>query len=113
VPLNDGLIKAPLARSSGPRAFPRLSALLAAIGATALLSHAGFAANHREAPITASDRSWMLAQLAHLELLSARTGNAELLLNEALRLFPDYHYALANLAKVHAARASTPKLPSS
>jgi tetratricopeptide (TPR) repeat protein len=46
------------------------------------------------------DRAWLLTQLGHLELLAGRIENAERVVSEALSLFPDYHYALANLAKV-------------
>lgn len=46
------------------------------------------------------DRAWTLTQMAHLHLQAGKLENAEFLLNEALRLFPAYHYALANLAKV-------------
>jgi tetratricopeptide (TPR) repeat protein len=54
----------------------------------------------RTPPLEVEDRAWLLTQLGHLELLAGRTGNAELMLQEALKLFPNYHYALANLAKV-------------
>jgi tetratricopeptide (TPR) repeat protein len=50
------------------------------------------------------DRAWILTHLGHLELVAGRAANADLLLTEALRLVPDYHYALANLAKVRAAQ---------
>jgi tetratricopeptide (TPR) repeat protein len=46
------------------------------------------------------DRAWILTQIAHLSLLTCRTEAAERLLTEALRLFPDYHYALAQMAEV-------------
>jgi tetratricopeptide (TPR) repeat protein len=46
------------------------------------------------------DRAWLLTQLAHLQRLSARPALSEALLAEALRLFPNYHYALAELAKM-------------
>jgi tetratricopeptide (TPR) repeat protein len=58
----------------------------------------------RTAEREAEDRAWILTQLAHLELVAGRTAGAELLLNEAVTLFPDYHYALAQLAKVRAAQ---------
>lgn len=58
----------------------------------------------RTAPNEVEDRAWMLTQLGHLELLAERTANADTLLIEALKLFPDYHYALANLAKVRTAQ---------
>ena len=46
------------------------------------------------------DRAWILTQIAHLSLLTGRADAAERLLNEALRLFPGYHYALAQMAEV-------------
>jgi tetratricopeptide (TPR) repeat protein len=46
------------------------------------------------------DRAWILTQIAHLDLASGRISGAEQSLNQALDLFPGYHYALANLAKV-------------
>jgi tetratricopeptide (TPR) repeat protein len=46
------------------------------------------------------DRAWILTQIAHLALLTCRTDAAERLLTEALTLFPDYHYALAQMAEV-------------
>lgn len=46
------------------------------------------------------DRAWILTQLAHLEIVQGHLSNAESLLRQALALFPDYHYALANLARV-------------
>jgi tetratricopeptide (TPR) repeat protein len=61
-------------------------------------------AYQRTAPAEVEDRAWMLTQVAHLELLAGRVDQAEQLVNDALTLFPHYHYALANLAKVHAVR---------
>ena len=46
------------------------------------------------------DRAWILTQIAHLSLLTCRAEAAERLLNDALTLFPNYHYALARLAEV-------------
>jgi tetratricopeptide (TPR) repeat protein len=51
-------------------------------------------------PTEVEDRAWILTQMAHLELTSGKTADAESLLHEALANFPGYHYALANLAKV-------------
>jgi Flp pilus assembly protein TadD len=62
------------------------------------------AAYQRTAPDEAEERAWLLTQIGHLELAAGRADGAERLLNEALRLFPDYHYALANLAKVKQAQ---------
>jgi len=57
-------------------------------------------AYERTPPLEVEDRAWLLTQLGHLELLAGRNANAELMLQEALKLFPNYHYALANLARV-------------
>lgn len=46
------------------------------------------------------DRAWILTQMAHLDLAVGKTVQAEKLLQQALTLFPGYHYALGNLAKV-------------
>ena len=56
----------------------------------------------RTDPSAVEDRAWMLVQLAHLHGLQAPGGNAlsEELLDEALRLFPGYHYALAEKAEL-------------
>jgi tetratricopeptide (TPR) repeat protein len=60
------------------------------------------AAYQRTLPSEIEDRAWILTQLGHLEWMAARTENADRVLGEALKLVPDYHYALANLAKVRA-----------
>jgi tetratricopeptide (TPR) repeat protein len=48
------------------------------------------------------DRAWTLSQIGHLLTLSGKLDQAAEVLGEALKLYPDYHYALANLAKVRA-----------
>ncbi len=48
----------------------------------------------------AEDRAWITTQMAHLKLAEGKTGQAEDLLQQALTMFPGYHYALGNLAKV-------------
>jgi Flp pilus assembly protein TadD len=50
-------------------------------------------------PNEVEDRAWILSQIGHLELMSGRTTEAEDALQQALALFPGYHYALGNLAK--------------
>ena len=50
------------------------------------------------------DRAWVLTELAHLELSRGKLEGAEEAASEALALFPDYHYALAELAKVRLAQ---------
>jgi len=51
-------------------------------------------------PTEVEDAAWITTQMAHLDLSIGRISEAEKLLNRALTLFPDYHYALSNLAKV-------------
>ena len=62
------------------------------------------AAYQRTPPNELEDRAWILTHLAHLQLMTGKTENAEKLLNEALLLFPAYHYALSDLAKVRIAQ---------
>lgn len=50
------------------------------------------------------DRAWILVQIAHVKLIKGEVANSEKVLQQALTLFPDYHYALANLAKVRLAQ---------
>jgi tetratricopeptide (TPR) repeat protein len=50
------------------------------------------------------DRAWTLTQLAHLHLSVGRLENAERLLTSAFALYPEYHYALANLGKLRTAQ---------
>jgi tetratricopeptide (TPR) repeat protein len=57
-------------------------------------------AYRRTADAEVEDRAWILTQIAHLSLLTCRTDAAEKLLNEALAIFPDYHYALTQMAEV-------------
>lgn len=58
------------------------------------------AALDRTAPVETEDRAWLLTRIAHLELARGRIEVADALLRQALELFADYHYALANLARV-------------
>lgn len=51
-------------------------------------------------PSEAEDAAWILTQMAHLDLAVGKTPEAEKQLERALVLFPGYHYALGNLAKV-------------
>jgi tetratricopeptide (TPR) repeat protein len=51
-------------------------------------------------PTQVEDRAWVLTHVAHLDLLIGNVDGAEQALEEALRLFPGYHYTLANLARV-------------
>jgi tetratricopeptide (TPR) repeat protein len=52
------------------------------------------------APSETEDAAWILTQMAHLDLSTGKTAEAEQYLQQALTLFPGYHYALGNLAKV-------------
>jgi len=51
-------------------------------------------------PSEAEDRAWILSQISHLQLMSGKITDADNTLQQALALFPGYHYALGNLAKV-------------
>jgi tetratricopeptide (TPR) repeat protein len=51
-------------------------------------------------PAEVEDAAWITTQMAHLNLSIGRVDIAEQQLQQALRLFPGYHYALGNLAKV-------------
>ena len=51
-------------------------------------------------PNEAEDRAWIMSQIGHLQLGSGRISDAERTLEQALVIFPGYHYGLANLAKV-------------
>jgi tetratricopeptide (TPR) repeat protein len=55
-------------------------------------------------PVETEDRAWILTQMAHLQLSSGHPDTAEHLLRSALNLYPDYHYALENLAQVRTAQ---------
>jgi tetratricopeptide (TPR) repeat protein len=50
------------------------------------------------------DRAWVLTQIGHLELVRQRPAEAERVLEQALGLFPNYHYALGGLADVRTAQ---------
>jgi tetratricopeptide (TPR) repeat protein len=54
----------------------------------------------RTSPNETEDLAWILAHVSHLQLLLNNIPAAEQAAQEALRLFPDYHYALSSLAKV-------------
>jgi tetratricopeptide (TPR) repeat protein len=55
-------------------------------------------------PGEAEDAAWILTQMAHLQLSVGKVSDAEKNLHQALTLFPGYHYALANLAKLRIAQ---------
>lgn len=50
------------------------------------------------------DRAWVLTQIGHLELVRKRPAEAEHAIEQALDLFPNYHYALGVLADVRTAQ---------
>ena len=52
------------------------------------------------APSEVEDGAWILTQIAHLQLSIGNVDEAGKNLQQALALFPGYHYALGNLAKV-------------
>jgi tetratricopeptide (TPR) repeat protein len=62
------------------------------------------AAYERTLSTEVEDRAWILTQIGHLALIAGRVDDADHVLNAALMLFPEYHYALANLAKVRTAQ---------
>jgi tetratricopeptide (TPR) repeat protein len=51
-------------------------------------------------PNEVEDRAWILSQIGHLQLMSGKISDAQNTLQQALAIFPGYHYALGNLAKV-------------
>ena len=51
-------------------------------------------------PSSVEDSAWILTQIGHLQLSVGNIAGAEKNLQRALALFPGYHYALGNLAKV-------------
>jgi tetratricopeptide (TPR) repeat protein len=51
-------------------------------------------------PTEVEDAAWILTQMGHLQLGVGKIDEAERYLERALTLFPGYHYALGNLAKV-------------
>ena len=51
-------------------------------------------------PSEAEDQAWILSQIGHLQLSEGKLAEAESSLQRALTVFPGYHYALGNLAKV-------------
>jgi tetratricopeptide (TPR) repeat protein len=62
------------------------------------------AAHDRTPPHEVEDRAWILAHVSHLHLAAGRVDLAQSAAEAALGLFPDYHYALAQLAKVRLAQ---------
>jgi tetratricopeptide (TPR) repeat protein len=55
-------------------------------------------------PSEGEEAAWILTQMAHLQLSAGNLADADKNVQQALALFPGYHYALANLAKVRIAQ---------
>lgn len=55
-------------------------------------------------PTETEDRAWILSQMGHLRFIDGKADDAENILQQALIIFPKYHYALGNLAKVRIAQ---------
>lgn len=55
-------------------------------------------------PTETEDRAWILSQMGHLRFIDGKADDAENILQQALTIFPKYHYALGNLAKVRIAQ---------
>jgi tetratricopeptide (TPR) repeat protein len=55
---------------------------------------------HRTNPAETEDRAWLLTHIGHLYAVGGKNEAAVQVVSEALRLMPDYHYALAALAKL-------------
>lgn len=51
-------------------------------------------------PGEVEDAAWIVTQMAHLNLAIGKIDEAEKLSRQALAMFPGYHYALGNLARV-------------
>ncbi len=51
-------------------------------------------------PGEVEDGAWIVTQMAHLNLMIGKIDESERLSQQALVMFPGYHYALGNLAKV-------------
>lgn len=55
---------------------------------------------NRTRPDDKSDRAWILTHIGRLLAKKREYANAEMALKAALDLYPNYHYALANLAEI-------------
>jgi tetratricopeptide (TPR) repeat protein len=61
-------------------------------------------AYQRTSQAEVEDQAWILTHVAHLELMRGNLAQAEEAVQQALTLFPEYHYALAQLARVRIAQ---------
>ncbi len=57
-------------------------------------------AYHQTSFQATEDRAWLLTQMAHLQLQTGKLESAEQLLQQALGLFPAYHYSLGQMARL-------------
>ena len=64
---------------------------------------------HRTPPRESEDRAWILTQIGNLHQSVGRSGAAGPILEEALGLFPDYHYALSGLAEQRRSQGNLPE----
>jgi len=62
------------------------------------------AALRRTPPSETEDMAWIFTHIAHLHLAAGDVSVADQTVTEALRWFPDYHYALAQQAKLRTAQ---------
>jgi len=89
-------------RQGTPAAMTRVSYLREQFGDLTGASAAMTMAFHSTRPSDTEDRAWILTHLAHLESERGRAGRASVYAENALELFPGYHYALAELARARA-----------
>jgi hypothetical protein len=61
-------------------------------------------------PSEVEDAAWIVTQMAHLDLSIGKIDEAEKLSQQALTMFPGYHYALGNLAKVRIRQNKNPRI---
>lgn len=61
----------------------------------------------RTRPAEREDRAWIQTQLAHLEQLRGNLDAADKHATLALELFPDYHYALAEMGRIRLKQGRT------
>ncbi len=69
-------------------------------------------AYERTPPQEREDLAWIATQLGHLYLSAGKVELAEQALRQALNQFPNYHYALGQLAKVRVIQNGRPPFPS-
>lgn len=87
-------------RHAGASGFLRVANLRELFGDTDGALEAMYAAYEATNPGEIEERAWTLTQMARLALSTGKIEFAEYHLRRALKLFPDYHYALAELASV-------------